>query len=56
MIITSIVSTVTNRLHTLSTSGSADDSETKDSIKEGKEIVAKLSALKHEMGKNAVLS
>ncbi|ORY24116.1 hypothetical protein BCR39DRAFT_547632 [Naematelia encephala] len=48
VILTSIVSTLSNELHSLHGTNDAK-------ISEGKAIIAKISALKHDMGRNAVL-
>lgn len=47
VILTNIVSTVSDELHKLST----DDPK----LPEGKKIISQLSALKHGMGRNAIL-
>lgn len=54
MIITQIISTVTNVNHELHFEVDHDEGS-KERLEEGKVIISKLSALKHEMGKNAVL-
>jgi hypothetical protein len=51
-IITNIVSTLSNEIHTLTLS--SDDNSAK--IEEGKTIIRGLSALKHDMGRNKVLA
>ena len=47
-----MINTVTNINHELHSSPSPD---AKDKVAEGKEIVAKISAMKHEMGRNIPL-
>lgn len=47
VILTNIVSTITDEIHKLST----DDPK----LPEGKKIISQISALKHAMGRNAVL-
>lgn len=54
VIITNIVSTLSNELHKLSMQPGSTEGDEK--IKEGKGIISKLSSLKHEMGKNAILT
>ena len=54
VILTNIVSTLSNELHSLSMQDGSEERDEK--VQEGKEIIAKLSALKHEMGKNGVLA
>lgn len=54
-IITQIISTVSNVNHSLHfDSSAASSSDIK--LQEGKKIISELSALKHEMGKNSVLT
>lgn len=48
-IITGIISTLTNVVHELHGDESAD---AKAELEEGKVIISKLSAIKHEMGRN----
>ncbi|RSH90066.1 hypothetical protein EHS25_001399 [Saitozyma podzolica] len=53
VILTNIVSSISNDLHELH---SSTEPSAKDKIAEGKEIVSKISALKHEMGRNGSLT
>lgn len=53
VIIANIVSTVSNDMHALH---AAQDEASRAKVEEGKTIISKLSTIKHEMGKNAVLS
>jgi hypothetical protein len=47
------VSTLSNELHELH---SSSEPSAQDKIAEGKEIISKISALKHEMGRNGTLT
>jgi hypothetical protein len=47
-----VISTVSNILHELHASASPED---KEKLEEGKEIISKISAMKHEMGRNVEL-
>lgn len=50
-ILTQIVSTLSNEIHGLTTSDAPGDK-----IEEGKQIIRKISELKHDMGRNKVLA
>lgn len=53
VIIANIVSTVSNDMHALH---AAQDEASRAKVEEGKSIISKLGTIKHEMGKNAVLT
>lgn len=55
-ILTQIVSTLSNEIHHVTTSKDSESEASKEKIEEGKEIIRSISELKHDMGRNKVLS
>ena len=55
-ILTQIVSTLSNEIHHVTTSKESESEASKEKIEEGKEIIRSISELKHDMGRNKVLS
>lgn len=55
-ILTQIVNTVNNRVHDLSVGSPQGDDVTVAQIQEGKQIISKLSELKHDMGRDYELT
>ncbi|WWD21880.1 hypothetical protein CI109_106368 [Kwoniella shandongensis] len=56
VVLTNVVSTLSNANHQLSMSSSAGSAETEEKLTEGKAIIAKISEMKYEMSHNAILS